>query len=157
MKPIRVKPVEIIGSCPINITKKDEFVIEGLQIKNPNRNKLCFLAISHLYYGIWGIQGNQVLINHTSCPGCITEIEEENRVSFRLGYKEHWELGKIITNYYSLLKNYSEPENAKKLRLAAEEHLFGEKMNYKIAFKTMKLAIKIMKSCTGLEPAIKVV
>ena len=157
MKTIRVKPVEIIGECPIGISFKDEFLIEGIEIKNPKKSKICFLAISHLYYGIWGIQNNQVLINHSTCPGCINNLESENRISFLMAFPENWKLGEKITKYNEIIQQIEESEVAKKLRLKAEAHLIGEKMNYDLALKGIKMATKIIKSCNHKEPKIQVV
>lgn len=157
MKAIRVKPIEIIGECPLGISFKDEFIIENLGIKNPKKSKLCFLAISHLYYGIWGIQNNQVLVNHSSCPGCTNDLESENRISFLIAFPENWKLGEKITKYYEIIQQIDEPEDARKLRLKAEACLVGEKINSELALKGIKMATKIIKSCNHKEPKIQVI
>ncbi|MFW9922851.1 MAG: hypothetical protein ACFFDW_06125 [Candidatus Thorarchaeota archaeon] len=149
MKPIRVKPIEIIGECPLTISFCDEFYVEGTEIRNPRNSTLCLLSITHLYEGIWAIQGNQALIMHCSCPGCIKDLNKENRVSFMLGFEENWIVGEIINKYNKLLKKYKEPEDAKKLRLKAEAFLIGEKKDLEKALQGLKTALKMYKKCSG--------
>ena len=60
MKPVNVKPVQIVGDCPIGLAPGDDFQVDGLMLKNPEGNKVCILAISQLTIGqgIWQLQSD---------------------------------------------------------------------------------------------------
>ena len=48
---------------------------------------------------------------HVTCPGCITDVDHENRVVFLLGHEDKWDLCQVISEYLSLSKQYGEPES----------------------------------------------
>ena len=119
MKTIRVKPVEMIGTCPARIMPKDEFQIEEMNLIHTGNVNLCFLAISHFPPTIWQLQNESRFFGHVSCPGCTKQPDEENRVVFLLGHADKWDLCQAISEYRRLTCQHSEPEKAKKLRVEA--------------------------------------
>ena len=96
------------------------------------------------------------MVNHTTCPGCINDLNNENRVSYQLAFDENWKLGEVITKYYKLLKIHEEPKDAKKLRLLTEKYLIEPKIDYEFALRGMKTALKIFIKCTGAKPKVRV-
>jgi len=147
METIRVKPVTIIGNCPANLTLESEVQIQGMNLGNPNGNPICFLALSHLPVSTWQLQSGSRFFAHSSCPGCITDLDDENRVVFLLGHEDKWELCKVISEYLQLSKQYEEPKQALKLKREAMQHQnHGE---FPEALDKMKAALKEMQSAAS--------
>jgi len=122
MRTINIRPVEIIGRCPANLTLEDEFQIKGMRLENPKRSNLCFLVISHFPMMIWQLQSESRFFSHASCPGCIMCLDQENRVVFLLGHADKWELCRAISEYRLLCRDWREPETARRLKTEAIEH-----------------------------------
>lgn len=122
MPSITVKPVQIIGECPAHLTLDDTFQIDGMNLRNPHGNPLCFLAISHLPISTWQLQSEQRFFAHVSCPGCTVDPEHENRVVFLLAHGDKWKLALSISRYLALSKQVKEPEPARKLKEEAIAH-----------------------------------
>ena len=112
MKTILLKPVEIIGHCPAELLLTDILQIAGMNLINPGQTKICFLAISHFPPSIWQLQSERRFFSHITCPGCITDLDQENRVVFLLGHEDKWDLCQVISEYLRLSKQYEEPERA---------------------------------------------
>ncbi|MBN2387445.1 MAG: hypothetical protein JXB85_10520 [Anaerolineales bacterium] len=119
MKTIRVRPVEILGSCPAGLSLQDEFHIEGMLLVPAEGFPICFLALSHLAPTIWQLQSKSRFFGHASCPGCTTRAEEEQRVIFLLGHADKWDLCQAISEYRRWVRQTPEPENAQQSRLEA--------------------------------------
>ena len=139
---VNIRPVEIIGHCPAGLTLGDECQLEGMELKNPKSSRVCWLALSQLPIGqgIWQVQSGERFFSHVSCPGCIADLEHENRVVFLLGHGDKWELCQIIAEYLKYCKSSSEPALAKELKeIAIGQQSRGE---YEAATETMKTALK---------------
>jgi len=121
MKPINVRPVELIGGCPAHLTPNDEFQIVGMSLENPRHSRLCFLAVSHLPVMVGQLQSGSRFFSHASCPGCTSQLDNENRVIFLLGHEDKWDLGQAISEYRRLCQQRGEPEVAARLKAEAIE------------------------------------
>ncbi len=97
MKSIKIKPVEIIGSCRANLTLNDEFQIKGMQLKNPRQSNLCFMALGQLPPIISQLQRGKQILAHTTCPDCLARLDQENCVVFLLGDADQWDLCQAIS------------------------------------------------------------
>lgn len=142
MNKVKVRPVEIIGRCPAGVTTADEFVLDGIRIENARNSVICLPALSQIPIGqgIWQVQNDERIFSHVSCPGCISEIENENRVVFLLGHSDKWELCQTVSEYMRLRKKHIEPRSAAALRNSAmEQQNSGE---FAAAAETMKAAIR---------------
>lgn len=122
MRSITVKPAQIIGECPAHLTLDDAFQIDGMSLRNPHGNPLCFLAISHLPISTWQLQSEQRFFAHVSCPGCTVDPEKENRVVFLMAHGDKWRLALSISKYLALNRQVEEPEAARQLKEEAMEH-----------------------------------
>lgn len=145
MRTINAKPVQIIGSCPANLTSSDEFQIDGTKLENPGGSTICFLAISQIPIGqgIWQLQSEERFFSHVSCPGCITRLDQENRVVFLLGHSDKWRLCQVISEYLGLCKQYEEPEAARQVKEEAIQH--QSRGEYSAAMQKMELALQELK------------
>lgn len=144
METIKVKPVAIIGNCPANLTLESEIQIKGMNIENPSGNPICFLALSHFPVSTWQLQSGHRFFARASCPGCITDLDNENRVVFLLGHEDKWELSKVISEYLRLSKQVEEPEKALQLKTEAINH--QNNREYPQALDKMIAALEVMKS-----------
>ena len=142
MKPVNVKPVQIIGDCPIGLVPGDDFQADGLMLKNPEGNKICILAISQLTIGqgLWQLQSDERFFSHLSCPGCMSQLDQENRVVFLLCHADKWQLGQSISEYLRLSKQKEEPNAAQRLKEEAIHH--QERGEYTQATHKMELALQ---------------
>ena len=140
MRTINVRPVEIIGDCPANLTSDDEFQIVGVRLENPRQSNLCFLAFCHFPMMVWQLQSESRFFSHSSCPGCISRLDQENRVVFLLGHADKWELCQIISEYRRLCREHGEPETASRLRVEAIQH--QDRGEYQEALRVMKAALR---------------
>ncbi len=144
MNTIKIKPVEIIGACPISLTFQDEFQIEGMRLKNPRGSRICFALIGQLPISTWQLQCGSRFFAHVSCPGCTTDLEDENRVVFLLGHADKWSLAQTISEYLRLSKLHGEPENALALKNAAIEYQnLGE---FQQAERKMEAALRALQT-----------
>ncbi|MBN2002269.1 MAG: GNAT family N-acetyltransferase [Anaerolineae bacterium] len=152
MKRIVVKPTEIIGKCPLDLTTEDEFQIAGMRLENPANSTLCFQAISQLPIGqgVWQLQNEERFFSHVSCPGCTTDPDHENRVVFLLGHADKWDLCRLISAYLRLSKTCEEPEEALKLKETAIEQ--QDRGDYEAAAKTMRSALGALGGSWDEEP-----
>ena len=148
MKTINIRPVKVIGHCPANVTLDDEFQIEGMSLRNPGGSNICFLALSHFPIGIWQLQGESRFFSHSSCPGCISRPDEENRVVFLLGHEDKWKLCQTISEYLALCKQYEEPETARWFKEEAIQH--QNRGEYSEATQKMGAALKELKRVAAL-------
>ncbi len=150
MNKIKIKPVEFIGECPISLKMEDEFQINGMELENPNKSSICFASISQMPISIWQLQGGNRFFAHVSCPGCTTELENENRVVFLLGHVGKWALCQSISEYLRLSKRYGEPNNAQALKNSAIE--FQDLGEFQQAESKMNSALHALQSfCTSEE------
>jgi hypothetical protein len=138
---ICVKPVEIIGACPANLSLEDEFRIQGMNLAP--LGKVCFLAIGHIPPSVWQLQSESRFFAHISCPGCTTQLEYENRVIFLLGHANKWELCQMISEYRRLTRQLFEPEMAKSFRLEAMQA--QAENDFSQAVLKMKMALEEVK------------
>ena len=144
MKTINIKPVQVIGSCPAGLTLADEFQFAGMRLENPKNSSICFLAVSQIPIGqgIWQVQSEERFFSHVTCPGCIADLEQENRVVFLLGHADKWELCQSISEYLRLSKKYEESDLAVKLKNVAMQQQGGGE--YSAAAETMQAAVKAL-------------
>ncbi len=105
--------------------------------------KGCFLAVSHFPVSIWQLQHNDQFFAHVSCPGCTTELENENRIIFLLGHADKWELAQLISEYRRLTRKTTEPGMAIRLRLEAMQA--QTEGDFSRAAYKMKLALNEVK------------
>ena len=143
MKTISIRPVNIIGHCPANLTPEDEFEIEAMNLRNSKGSAICFLAPSHFPISIWQLQSDSRFFAHASCPGCISRPDEENRVVFLLGHADKWDLCQTISEYLAFCKLYEEPETARKLKAEAIQH--QNRGEFSDATQKMSAALKEIK------------
>lgn len=143
MRTINIRPVEIIGRCPADLTPGDEFQIKGMRLENPKRSNLCFLALSHFLMMIWQLQSESRFFSHASCPGCTMRLDQENRVVFLLGHADKWELCQAISEYRRLCREREESERARELKVEAIEH--QNRGEYAKALQRMKAALEELK------------
>jgi hypothetical protein len=149
MDTIRVKPVEIIGTCPAELTLDDEFRIEGMKVRGCGEGAVCFLAVSQISIVplVWQLQSGERFFGHVSCPGCTADLAQENRVVFLLSHEDKWELSQTISEYLRLCKRHREPEAARQLKEEAIRHQnLGE---YAEATQKIKAALKELKRAIG--------
>lgn len=142
MPKINIKPVEILGDCPAHLQLENVFHIEGLNLSNPQGNDLCFLALTHFPIMIWQLQSGERFFSHASCPGCISQLDQENRVVFLLGHADKWDLCQLISEYLRFSKEHEETQPALSLKTEAIE-LQNQGKFAKAALK-MKKAVEIM-------------
>ena len=116
MKTILLKPFEVIGRCPANISPDNVLQIMGMNLVNPERHNTCFLALSHFPPMVWQLQSESRFFSHASCPGCTSELDQENRVIFLLGHEDKWDLCQVISEYLKLRQKVGETEHAVTLR-----------------------------------------
>lgn len=140
---INIKPVQITGTCPAGITTEDVFHIEGMNIVHGNDCPICFLAVTHIPMMIWQIQSGGRFFNHTSCPGCTLDLEQENRVVYLLAHSDKWQLSQIISEYLRLIKVIREPDSAKSLKNEAIGH--QERGEFDEAKQKMMIAVDLLK------------
>ena len=147
---INVKPVQVIGSCPANLTLDDEFQIEGMSLKNPRESNICFLALGQIPIGqgIWQLQSEEQFFCHVSCPGCTLQLDRENRVVLLLGHADKWRLCQLISEYLRLCKQYEEPETARRVKEEAIQ--FQNRGEYPEATQKMEVALQEFKAGAGL-------
>jgi hypothetical protein len=127
MQTIKVKPVRVLGTCPAGLTPVDEFQVEDMRLENPHGSRLCFMAVGQMPVGqgIWQLQAEERFFSHFTCPGCTSQLEQENRVVFLLGHADKWKLCCLISDYLALAKRVAEPVSACRAREAAmrcQEH-----------------------------------
>jgi hypothetical protein len=143
MKTILLKPVEIIGRCPANVSPDDVLQIVGMKLENPGRHTVCFLALSHFPPMVWQLQSESRFFSHASCPGCTSEMEQENRVVFLLGHEDKWDLCQVISEYLKIRKQVGEPKRAAALR--DEAIRLQDRGNYAEALRPMQEALEELK------------
>lgn len=124
MDTIHVKPIEIVGTCPAELTPDDAFQIEGMKIRGCGEGAVCFLAVSQISIVplVWQLQSGERFFGHVSCPGCTVDLAQENRVVFLVSRADKWELSQVISEYLRLCKRHGEPEAAKRLKEEAIQH-----------------------------------
>ncbi|MDI7277622.1 MAG: hypothetical protein QME94_16715 [Anaerolineae bacterium] len=147
MMTVRIRPVELIGSCPAGLTLRDELEIAGMRLENPMGSRVCFLALSHFPLTVWHLQADIRLFGHASCPGCTSELGQENRVIFLLGQADRWELCETISEYRRLWRAHPEPEGAARLRAEAMEH--QGRNEFAEASQKMKAALAELRRAAG--------
>ena len=140
MKTILLKPVEIIGRCPANLSPDDVLQIKGMKLENPGMNNVCFLALSHIPPMVWQLQSESRFFSHASCPGCTSELEQENRVIFLLGHEDKWDLCQVISDYLKHRKQFGETKRSAVLR--DEAIRLQDQGNYAEALHPMREALK---------------
>jgi hypothetical protein len=146
MKTILLKPVEIIGRCPANMSPDDVLQIKGMNLLNPEEHNACFLALSHFPPMVWQLQSESRFFSHASCPGCTSELEQENRVVFLLGHEDKWDLCQVISKYLKLRKKVGETKEAMALR--DEAIRLQNRGEYSEALDPMRRALEELKRAT---------
>lgn len=144
MKTVIIRPVEIYGHCPAGLTLDDEFRIEGMRLEDPRGSRICFLALSQfaIGMGIWQLQAGERFFSHVSCPGCTSQLAQENRVVFLLGHADLWRLSQLISAYLRLARGRAETETA--LRLKEEAIAHQSRGEYAEATRKMEAALEEM-------------
>lgn len=143
MKTILLKPVEVIGRCPANLSPDDVLQIKDMNLVNPERHNTCFLALSHFPPMVWQLQSESRFFSHASCPGCTSELEQENRVVFLLGHEDKWDLFQVISEYLKLRKQLGETKEAVAFR--DEAIRFQNRGEYSEALDPMRKALEELK------------
>jgi hypothetical protein len=148
MKTILLKPVEVIGRCPAKLSPDHVLKIVGMNLLNPEGHNTCFLALSHFPPMVWQLHSGSRFFSHASCPGCTSELEQENRVVFLLGHEDKWDLCQVISDYLNLRKRIGETEEAATLRdEAIRLQNLGE---YSEAIDPMRQALEALKRAANL-------
>ncbi len=144
MKTIKIKPVEIVGTCRANLSPDDEFQIRGMNLDNPEQSNLCFLSLGHFPPIVSQLQRENHFFAHLACPDCLSRMEQENGVVFLLGHADKWELCQAISEYRRLCKLCTEePEAAKQLE--AEATQYQKQGDYSKATQKMTAAVAELK------------
>jgi hypothetical protein len=143
MKTILLKPVEIVGRCPADLSLDDVLLIKGMNLDNPGMKNVCFLALSHIPPMVWQLQSESRFFSHASCPGCTSELDRENRVIFLLGHEDKWDLCQVISDYLKLRNQIGETKRAAALR--NEAILLQDRGNYVEALRLMLEALEELK------------
>lgn len=78
------------------------------------------------------------------------DVERKKPLDMLIISENNNELFELMTEYLKLRNNYEEPIDAKKMRVKAEEYLHEESIDYDRAYNLLKLAMKIMKACNGI-------
>jgi len=143
MKTILLKPVEIIGRCPANLSPDDVLQIVDMNLVNPERHNACFLALNHFPPMVWQFQSESRFFSHASCPGYTSELEQENRVVFLLGHEDKWDLCLVISEYLKLRMRVGETNEAMALRDEAIQ--LQDQGEYLEALDPMRKALEVLK------------
>ena len=143
VRPINIRPVEIIGGCPAGLTLDDQFQIKGMRLENPRQGALCLLAFGNFPWMVWQLQSGSRFFSHSSCPGCTAQLEHENRVVFLLGHADKWELCEIISEYRQLCRRWEETQAARQLRVEAMG--CQDRGDYSGAAQKMRAALEELK------------
>jgi hypothetical protein len=97
---------------------------------------------------VWQLQSENRFFSHSSCPGCISRLDQENRVVFLLGHVDKWELCQVIPEYLRLRRQHEERAAAGRLKAEAIEHQsrgeFGE------AARKVRIAVQEMRHAIAL-------
>jgi len=147
MNRLKIKPVEINGVCPAQLELDSEFDIMDKRLENPVASPICFLAFSHLPISVWQLQSGERFFAHVSCPGCITDMEHENRVIFLLGHSDKWQLSQLISAYLSSSKQWGETAKAKQYK--DEAIILQGKQDFAGAATLMEQAVAALKPIDG--------
>ena len=75
-------PSRMWGACPAGHQIGDEIAIEGMTVRAV-KGPLCYAALSAFTCQVTQIVRGRAT-NHLSCPGCVSESGQENRVVFVL-------------------------------------------------------------------------
>ncbi|MHA1156853.1 MAG: hypothetical protein ACTSQK_12165 [Candidatus Heimdallarchaeota archaeon] len=78
------------------------------------------------------------------------DVERKKPLDMLIISENNNELFELLTEYLKLRYAYDEPLDAKRMRERAEECLREELLDYDRAYKLLKLAMKIMKACNGI-------
>ena len=78
------------------------------------------------------------------------DVERKKPLDMLIISKNNNELFVLLTEYLTLRNNYDEPLDARRMRERAEECLREELLDYDRAFRLLRLAMKIMKACNGI-------
>ena len=137
---VTIKPIEILGTCPAGIGLDDETTISGMNVLTQPHQAVCFNLITQYTQAIWAIKKGWQNYFHASCPGCIKDLDNENRVICLIHDKERPEMGKLFTEYWRMRAERGETEKSKTLRTEAEE-LSRSAETYNVAVGRIKEAI----------------
>ncbi len=78
------------------------------------------------------------------------DVERKKPLDILIISKNNNELFVLLTEYLTLRNNYDEPLDARRMRERAEECLREELLDYDRAYRLLRLAMKIMKACNGI-------
>lgn len=90
-------PSRIDGTCPAGHQMGDELVIEGMRVRAV-KGPLCYAALSAFTCQVTQIQRGRAT-NHLSCPGCLSDDGQENRVVYVLSREDAWDLSLKYSAY----------------------------------------------------------
>jgi uncharacterized repeat protein (TIGR04076 family) len=90
-------PSRIWGACPAGHQVGDQIVIEGMTVRAV-KGPLCYAALSAFTCQVMQIKRGRAT-NHLSCPGCVSESGQENRVVFVLSSEEARDLSIKFSAY----------------------------------------------------------
>jgi uncharacterized repeat protein (TIGR04076 family) len=90
-------PSRIWGACPAGHQIGDEIVIEGMAVRAV-KGQLCYAALSAFTCQVMQIKRGRAT-NHLSCPGCVSESDQENRVVFVLSSEQARDLSIKFSAY----------------------------------------------------------
>lgn len=113
-----------------------------MNLDKPRGRRLCFLAIGHFPPSVWQLQGERRFFAHVSCPGCTSNMQEENRVVFLLGHSDKWPLCEAISEYLRLSRRVGETEVAAQLKAEAIGH--QQAQDFVAAERKMRLALRAL-------------
>jgi uncharacterized repeat protein (TIGR04076 family) len=90
-------PSRIWGTCPAGHQIGDEIVIEGMTVRAV-QGPLCYAALSAFTCQVMQIKRGRAT-NHLSCPGCVSESDQESRVVFVLSSEAARDLSTKFSAY----------------------------------------------------------
>ncbi len=147
MKPILIRPVEIIGTCPAGLTPVAEWQLDGMNLHSSAGSPLCFLALSQIPIMVWQLQSDRRFFSHATCPGCTADPEHENRIVFLLAHADRWALSRMISDYLRLAKKHGVPPAAQRSNeLAIERQNTGDFVG---AERAMTRALAALREAAG--------
>ena len=76
----------------------DQLVIDETVVYSV-RGPLCYIALSAFTQQVTEIRRRERVTSHISCPGCSSNLDQENRVVFVLGNEDAWNLSKKFSAY----------------------------------------------------------
>ena len=113
-KTIAVKVVKTVGNCPGGIKENYEISYKDMNLISEPGQPLCFNMITQINPSVWAVRKDCASFFHASCPGCIKDLSNENRVVCLIQDNERREMGDLFTEYWHIREKKGETEKSEK-------------------------------------------